>query len=69
MAAKRGDTMTVAEAQRELGVSKVKMAKLLREGALHAEADPLDKRFKLIPRAEVDALKARSQRGASQVER
>ncbi len=58
--------MTVAEAQRELGVSKVKMSKLLREGLLHATPDPLDKRSKLIPRAEVDALKARS-RGASQV--
>lgn len=64
-AKKGGDTMTVAEAQRELGVSKVKMARLLREGALHAEPDPLDKRYKLIPRTEVEALKARS-RGASQ---
>lgn len=63
MTAKKGGTMTVAEAQRELGVSKVKVAQLIREGLLHATPDPLDKRSKLIPRAEVDALKARS-RGA-----
>lgn len=67
-AKKGGPAMTVAEAQRELGVSKVKMARLIREGALHATPDPLDKRFKLIPRAEVEALKARS-RGAGQAER
>lgn len=57
-----GETMTVAEAQRALGVSKVKMARLIAEGALHAEPDPLDKRYKLISREEVDALKARSRR-------
>ena len=61
MPAKKGGAMTVAEAQRALGVSKVKMARLIREGTLHAEPDPLDKRFKLIARAEVEALKARSQ--------
>lgn len=64
MTAKKGATMTVAEAQRALGVSKAKMARLLSEGALHATPDPLDKRFKLIPRAEVEALLARSQREA-----
>lgn len=54
--------MTVAEAQQALGVSKAKMARLIAEGALHAEPDPLDKRYKLVSRAEVEALKARSQR-------
>ena len=53
--------MTVAEAREALGVSKPKMARLLQEGTLHAEPDPLDKRYKLIARAEVEALKARSQ--------
>lgn len=57
-----GEFMTVAQAQRALGVSKMKMTRLLAEGALHAEADPLDKRYKLIARAEIEALKARSQR-------
>jgi len=69
MTAKKGDAMTVAEAQRALGVSKVKIAQLIRDGLLHATPDPLDKRSKLIQRAEVEALKARSQRGASQAER
>lgn len=63
MAATRQDTMTVAEAQRELGVSKAKMARLIADGVLHAEPDPLDKRFKLIARADVAVLKARSLRG------
>lgn len=62
MAAKREDTMTVAEAQRALGVSKAKMARMIAAGELHAEPDPLDKRYKLVPRAEVEALKARSLR-------
>lgn len=63
MTATREDTMTVAEAQRELGVSKAKMARLIADGVLHAEPDPLDKRFKLVARTEVEALKARSLRG------
>ncbi|MBF6590688.1 MAG: helix-turn-helix domain-containing protein [Ktedonobacterales bacterium] len=54
--------MTVTEAQHALGVSKAKIARLIAEGTLHAEPDPLDKRFKLVSRAEVEALKARSQR-------
>ncbi len=68
-AKKGGDAMTVAEAQRTLGVSKVKIAQLIRDGLLNATPDPLDKRSKLIPRAEVEALRARSQRGTSQAER
>lgn len=63
MTATREDTMTVAEAQRELGVSKSKMARLIADGVLHAEPDPLDKRYKLVARVEVEALKARSIRG------
>ena len=67
MAAKKkgGATMTVAEAMRFLGVSKTKMAKLIAEGALHATTDPLDKRYKLVQRAEVEALKAQSRDGSA----
>lgn len=63
MTAKKGVTLTVTEAMALLHVSKAKMAKLLREGALHAVVDPLDKRYKLIQRAEVMALLARTREG------
>ena len=63
MAAKRGSKMTVREAREALGVSATKMAQLIKEGALgEATQDPLDKRSKLVDRAKVEALKARSQR-------
>jgi excisionase family DNA binding protein len=62
MAAKREDLMTVAEAREALGVSKAKMARMIAAGELRAEPDPLDKRFKLVSREEVEALKARSHR-------
>lgn len=62
----RENTMTIAEAQKELRVSKAKIARLIKEGALHAEPDPLDKRFKLVQRADVEALLAQSQRPAAQ---
>lgn len=62
---KGGDTMTVKEAQELLGVSKAKMARLIAAGTLHAATDPLDSRYKLIPRAEVEALKAQSQRSST----
>jgi hypothetical protein len=65
----RGELPTVTQAQRALGVSKTKMARLIAEGALHAEPDPLDKRYKLIARAQVDALKARSRRAGGRAER
>lgn len=63
MAVASNDTMTVTEAMRALGVSKAKIARMIADGELHAEPDPLDKRFKLILRTEVEALKARSKRG------
>lgn len=61
----RGNTMTIAEAQRMLKVSRMKMAALIKEGKLTATKDPLDKRFKLVERADVEALLARSQRQRS----
>ena len=62
----RENTMTIAEAQKELRVSKAKIARLIKEGKLPAEPDPLDKRFKLVQRADVEALLAQSQRPAAQ---
>ena len=53
----REERIKVTEAQRLLGVSKKKMASLLSEGTLPFELDPLDKRVKLINRADVDRLR------------
>ncbi len=51
------DLVAVAEAQRLLEVSHAKIAQLIREGALRYFPNPLDKRVKLVSRAEVLALK------------
>ena len=54
------DVMRVAEAMQYLGVSRRKIAALIAEGELPAVVDPLDKRSKLVKRADVEALAARS---------
>ncbi len=54
--------LTVAQARERLGVTKPVIARLIREGILHAEPHPLDKRVKIVKRSEVEALVARSQR-------
>ncbi len=54
------DIVTVAEARAYLGIGNKKMARLLADGILHWEPDPLDKRAKLVKRSEVEALAARS---------
>ena len=51
------DLMAVAEAQRLLGVSHAKIAQLIRDGTLRHFPNPLDRRVKLVSRAEVLALK------------
>jgi hypothetical protein len=51
------DLVAVAEAQRLLGVSHAKIAQLIREGALRHFPNQLDRRVKLVSRAEVLALK------------
>jgi hypothetical protein len=51
--------MTMGEAQAFLSVSKVKMAKLVREGTLKTTFDPLDSRVKLVKLADVKKLKIR----------
>lgn len=59
--AKPIDLITVAEARKLLGVSPVKMADLLKQGYLRSFHYPLDKRVKLVSRAEVLALRLRDQ--------
>jgi excisionase family DNA binding protein len=51
--------VTVRQAQALLGVSRDVIAKLLREGTLPWERNPLDTRSKLIKRSDVDALAAK----------
>lgn len=51
--------LTAAQAQGELGVSKVKMAELLRTGVLPHAVNPLNRRMKLIPAVAVEELKRR----------
>ena len=53
------DLILAREAQQILGVSKKKMAELL-EKRLTVHEDPLDRRVKLVSRAEVEALRASS---------
>jgi hypothetical protein len=53
------DLITVAEARELLGVSRQKMADMLRLNILRHFPDPLDRRAKLVSRAAVLALKVR----------
>jgi hypothetical protein len=58
----KSDYMTAGEARELLGISGPKMARLLKDGVLNARVDPLDKRSKLVSRAAVQALAARSKK-------
>ena len=49
--------LTVKEARDYLGTTKAKMARLLKEGHLPVYDNPLDRRVKLIRRADLDRLK------------
>jgi excisionase family DNA binding protein len=53
------DLMTIGEAQHRLGVSKKKIAQLIRDGELVTLPNPLDRRIKLVKRSDVEALAAR----------
>lgn len=57
--------MTIAEATEYLGIGNKKLAELLKDGTLHWEPDPLDKRSKLVKASDVEALKARSAKKAA----
>ena len=45
--------ISLREAREQLGISKVKMIKLVRESGVTTYDDPLDKRKKLIKRADL----------------
>ncbi len=55
--AKPKDLIKVAEARKLIGVSPIKIAELIKEGYIRTFPYPLDKRVKLVSRAEVLALK------------
>ena len=58
------DLISTTEARKLLGVSTVKMTQLIKHGLFTVYTDLLDRRMKLISRAEVEALKHRSVKAA-----
>jgi hypothetical protein len=50
------DLIKVTAARKLLGVSPMKMAQLIKDGYLRTFDNPLDRRVKLVSRAEVDSL-------------
>ena len=53
------ELITVTEARRILGISANKMSALIGSGTLPYEQDPLDRRVKLVRRADVEGLMRR----------
>lgn len=51
--------VSVAEAREILGVSEPKMARMLADGTLKWEPNPVDRRGKIIRRRDVEMLTAR----------
>lgn len=46
--------MTVEEVRKELGISKVTIARLIKEQVIKVEPNPLDRRSKLIRRRDLE---------------
>ncbi len=53
------DLIPATEARKLIGVSTVKLAQLIKENRIRHFHDPLDKRMKLVSRAEVLSLNIR----------
>jgi hypothetical protein len=53
---KPNDLIKTKEARKILGISPLKMSKLLKNGTVRHFPDPLDERVKLVSKAEVLAL-------------
>ena len=51
------DLIRVAEARKLLGVSRIKIAELIRDGYIRHYPYPLDKRVKLVSKSEVLSMK------------
>lgn len=54
---KPADLIMVSEARKLLGVSRIKIAELIRDGYIRHFPYPLDKRVKLVSKSEVLSLK------------
>lgn len=54
--------INLTEARKILGVSPNKMSKLVTDGTLHYELDPLDQRVKLVFLKDVEKLKQQSRK-------
>ena len=52
-----GEYMLLKDAQVYLGTSKTKMWRLVKDGILPVYSDPLDKRKKLVKKADLDNLR------------
>ncbi|MHB1417635.1 MAG: helix-turn-helix domain-containing protein [Chloroflexota bacterium] len=52
------------EAAAYLGVSRVKLSRLVKEGVLTAVSSPLDKRLKLFKRSDLEVLRQAPRRSA-----
>ena len=50
------DLIKVTAARKLMGVSPMKMAQLIKDGFLRTFDNPLDRRVKLVSRAEIDSL-------------
>ncbi len=61
---KPSDLIKTAEAQKLLAVGKVKMTQLIKDGIIRHYTSPLDKRLKLVSRAEILALKNETREAA-----
>ncbi len=57
------DTLTMTEAAKRLGITRVTLGRLVREGKLPTMENPLDKRQRLIPVAAIERLQGRSGAG------
>ncbi len=57
--------LPLMEAARYLGVSRVKLAQLVRDGVLPYTTSPIDKRVKLFKKSDLDAFKRRIPKLAS----
>jgi excisionase family DNA binding protein len=55
------ERVTMAEAARRMGVSNQKIWRMVREGLLHVERNPLDGRERLVRTADLEKFTSQSQ--------
>lgn len=58
------DLMTIGEAREYLGIGRQTMANLIKRGVLTTQVDPLDRRIRLVKRADVVKLRQQSKKAA-----